>query len=191
MRLRTMSEASRARVGGARTDRAALLVPRFRPRARLTFTHYARVCLAASVVLEHRQQRGGANHAVRSPSRHHGPHAERTSPGRDFDLPRHCTLSLLPGVIPMVFEHSGGRDFDLPRHSHYSGVIHMVFEHSGGRDFDLPRHSHYSGVIPMVFEHSASATYRDRSLRNEKRRPSAVSAPTRDALLPSLLMHIN
>ena len=62
-----MSEASRARIGGARTDRAALLLPRFRPRARFTFTHYARVCLAASVVLEHRQQRGGANHAVTPP----------------------------------------------------------------------------------------------------------------------------
>ena len=60
-----MSEASRARVGGARTDRAALLVPRFRPRARFTRLKITRE--SASVV--HEQATGTAG-ARTTPSRH-------------------------------------------------------------------------------------------------------------------------
>ena len=139
-----MSEASRARVGGARTDRAALLPacrPRFRPRARFTFTQYARVCLAASVVLEHRQQRGGAN---------------PTPSGR-----RHAT------TVRMRNERRRGEILTFPdtAHSHYSqGLSLWSLNIVGGEILTFPDtltpRSRLTHLLPPLSLHRLSIRLR-------------------------------
>ena len=89
-----MSEASRARVGGARTDRAALLpacVPRFRPRARFTRLKITRE--SASVVLE---QATGTAGARTTPSRHRRVAIRRIEPNFHANFARRDAVARAP-----------------------------------------------------------------------------------------------